>query len=48
MNIVTDMGYASGDHLTALFSTSMVLFVFIMLLNIMVTAISRRALRGKA
>jgi phosphate transport system permease protein len=48
MNIVTDMGYASGDHLTALFSTSMVLFVFIMLLNIVVTAISRRALQGKA
>ena len=48
MNIVTDMGYASGTHLTALFATSMVLFVVIMLLNIMVLAISRRAIAGRA
>jgi phosphate transport system permease protein len=48
MNIVTDMGYASGTHLTALFATSMVLFVVIMILNIAVLSISRRAIAGKA
>ncbi|MBI9106302.1 MAG: phosphate ABC transporter permease subunit PstC [Spirochaetales bacterium] len=39
MNIVTDMGYASGDHMTALFSTSIVLFLFILILNISVNII---------
>ncbi len=48
MNIVTDMGYASGLHLTALFATSMVLFVLIMILNVAVMAISRRAIRRTA
>ena len=28
MNIATDMGYASGDHMTALFTTGIVLFLF--------------------
>ncbi|MFP4363870.1 MAG: phosphate ABC transporter permease subunit PstC [Spirochaetia bacterium] len=42
MNIVTDMGYASGDHLTALFTTSIVLFVFILILNLTVNAITRK------
>ncbi|MDC7127083.1 MAG: phosphate ABC transporter permease subunit PstC [Spirochaetales bacterium] len=39
MNIVTDMGYASGDHLTALFTTSIVLFLFILILNLSVNLI---------
>jgi len=42
MNIVTDMGYATDDHLTALFTTAIVLFAIIMLLNICVTLITRR------
>ena len=47
MNIVTDMGYASGLHLTALFATSMVLFILIMILNGAVMTISRRAIRQR-
>ena len=43
MNIVTDMGYASGDHLTSLFTTSMVLFLFILILNLLVNYISSKA-----
>lgn len=39
MNIVTDMGYASGDHMTALFTTSIVLFLFILILNLTVNII---------
>ncbi|MDC7225756.1 MAG: phosphate ABC transporter permease subunit PstC [Spirochaetales bacterium] len=39
MNIVTDMGYASGDHRTALFTTSIVLFLFILILNLSVNII---------
>ncbi len=34
MNIITDMSYAEGDHLTSLFTTAMVLFIFILCLNI--------------
>jgi len=41
MNIVTDMGYASGFHLTALFATGMVLFVVIMAVNFSVMLITR-------
>jgi phosphate transport system permease protein len=47
MNIVTDMGYASGDHMTALFTTGIVLFVFIMILNFVVNAISKGKITGK-
>ncbi len=47
MNIITDMGYASGDHLTSLFTTSIVLFVFIIALNLTVGAIARRAIRAR-
>ena len=43
MNIVTDMGYASGDHMTALFSTSIVLFLFILILNLSVNIIKGKA-----
>jgi phosphate transport system permease protein len=35
-NIVLEMGYASGDHQAALFATGMILFVFIVFLNLMV------------
>lgn len=35
-NIVLEMGYASGDHQAALFATGMVLFVFIIALNLIV------------
>jgi phosphate transport system permease protein len=43
MNIVTDMSYASGLHRTALFTTSIVLFVFIMLFNIVIHLLTRRS-----
>jgi len=32
-NIAIEMGYAAGDHSSALFATGIVLFVFIMILN---------------
>lgn len=34
MNIITDMAYATDDHMTALFTTGCVLFIFILILNI--------------
>ncbi len=40
-NIVLEMGYASGDHQAALFATGMVLFVFIVALNLMVNAAAK-------
>ena len=45
MNIITDMGYASGDHMTALFATGIMLFVFIMMLNLAVNRITRKQLQ---
>jgi len=36
-NVVLEMGYASGDHQLALFATGVVLFVFIIILNAMVS-----------
>lgn len=36
-NIVLEMGYASGDHQAALFATGAVLFVFIVILNLLVS-----------
>jgi phosphate transport system permease protein len=44
-NIVLEMGYAAGDHQAALFATGMVLFLFIVCLNMMVT-ISTKAGRA--
>lgn len=41
-NIALEMGYASGLHQDALFATGVVLFVFIMLLNIMLNVMIRR------
>jgi phosphate transport system permease protein len=43
MNIATDMKYASGDHWTSLFTTGIVLFVFILILNIVVQILLKRA-----
>jgi phosphate transport system permease protein len=48
MNIITDMSYASGDHMTALFSTSMVLFVFILILNLSVQFFLKRSIEATA
>ncbi len=45
MNIVTDMGYAAGDHMTSLFATGIVLFVFILGLNLAVHAIMKRSIK---
>ncbi len=42
-NIVLEMGYATGDHQAALFATGLVLFVFIVVLNLLV---SRAAMAG--
>jgi len=42
-NIVLEMGYATGDHQAALFATGLVLFVFIVGLNLLV---SRAAMAG--
>jgi phosphate transport system permease protein len=40
-NIVLEMGYASGDHQTALFATGMVLFVFIVILNLSINLFAK-------
>jgi len=37
------MGYASGEHQQALFATGIVLFVFVMLLNIAANLIPKKA-----
>ncbi|MBK5200959.1 MAG: phosphate ABC transporter permease subunit PstC [Spirochaetaceae bacterium] len=42
MNIITDMSYAEGVHMSALFATAMLLFIFILLLNLIVVAIMRK------
>jgi phosphate transport system permease protein len=41
-NIGIEMGYASGEHQKALFATGIVLFAFIMLLNIAVNLIPKK------
>ncbi len=43
MNIVTDMSYADGYHMTALFTTGIALFIFILANNITVQLIIRRS-----
>jgi phosphate transport system permease protein len=45
-NIGLEMGYASGAHRQALFATGIVLFFFIMLLNLTATAFRRRPSRA--
>lgn len=42
-NIVLEMGYASGLHREALIGTAVVLFVFILIINLAFTALKRRA-----
>jgi len=46
MNIITDMSYAKDDHLTSLFATGIVLFVFILALNLVVQIALKRSLSG--
>ena len=41
-NIVLEMGYASGLHREALIATGVVLFVFILLINLSVSMLNRR------
>jgi phosphate transport system permease protein len=43
MAIVNDMGYAAGDHRVSLFTTAVVLFLFILLLNLTTQIINRRS-----
>jgi len=42
-NIVLEMGYASGLHREALIATAVVLFVFILIINLSFSALKRRA-----
>lgn len=42
MAVINDMGYAGGDHRVALFATAIVLFLFILSLNIATQIIMRR------
>jgi phosphate ABC transporter permease protein PstC len=44
-NIALEMGYAAGSHRQALFATGVTLFVFIMILNTIALAFSRRQAR---
>jgi phosphate transport system permease protein len=41
-NIAIEMGYAVGDHRQALFATGVVLFFFIMILNVIALHVARR------
>jgi phosphate ABC transporter permease protein PstC len=41
-NIAIEMGYAVGDHRQALFATGVVLFFFIMMLNVVALHVARR------
>jgi len=43
MAVVNDMGYAADDHRVSLFTIAMVLFVFILLLNVATQIITRRS-----
>jgi phosphate transport system permease protein len=43
MAIANDLGYAGGDHRVALFAIAIVLFVFILLLNLVTQIISQRS-----
>lgn len=45
-NIVMEMGYAAGLHREALIATAVVLFVFILLINLCVSALNRRKSHG--
>ena len=41
-NIVIEMGYASGLHREALIATGVVLFVFILMINLLFSVLKRR------
>ena len=41
-NVVMEMSYASGLHQQALFATGIVLFIFVMLLNLFMQLVARR------
>lgn len=43
MAVVNDMGYAADDHRVALFTTAIVLFFFIMALNVVTQVITRKS-----
>ncbi len=45
MNIITDMSYAEGMHLTALFTTAIVLFVFILALNLIIQLVLKSSMK---
>ena len=42
-NIVTEMGYATGLHREALIATGVVLFVFILIINLSLSLLNRRS-----
>ena len=42
-NIVTEMGYATGLHREALIATAVVLFIFILIINLSLSLLNRRA-----
>lgn len=46
-NIVLEMGYAADLHREALIATGVVLFVFIMIINLIVSALNRRSGNGR-
>lgn len=46
-NVALELSYSSGLHRQALFGTGVVLFVFIMLLNLLLTILSRQAVNKK-
>lgn len=45
-NIVLEMGYAAGDHQAALFATGMILFTFIVALNLLVNIAAKAGING--
>ena len=45
-NIVMEMGYATGLHREALIATGVVLFVFILLINLLFSILKRRENNG--
>ena len=43
-NIVMEMGYAADLHREALIATGVVLFIFILIINLSVSALKRRTM----
>ncbi len=46
MNIITDMSYAEGTHMESLFATAMILFLFVLVLNIMIVTFTKKTREG--